>query len=121
MDQKLSFEMTRESAPDCYTIRLLDRSQIAALALAEGCPRSVAAEPILVVFDEGGGELSPIEGYDDTTARGRIVSKILASIYCEALGRIAPQAGEGSAASSGGLFVFHDADGYESRPRRSGT
>lgn len=121
MDQKLNFEVTRQGAANCYAIRLLDRAQMAALALAEGCAKSVVTEAILVAYDEGGGEIAPVEGYDDSTARGRLVLKVLDEVYCEALNRIIGMTEGAVNPPSGEIFVFRGADVLDSRPRRAGT
>jgi hypothetical protein len=39
--------------PNRYVIRLVDRKQIAALALAEGLSKPIPLEPIAVLYDEG--------------------------------------------------------------------
>ncbi len=88
MTEKLAFQLTAADAPNRYSIRLLDKKQIAALALAEGFAKPIPLDPIVVIYDEGSGELVPVDGFDHATARGRIAMKILADVYCDALDRI---------------------------------
>jgi hypothetical protein len=89
MAHKFAFELTDAGAPNQYAIRLVDKKQIAALALAEGFAKPIPLEPLVVLFDEGSGELLPIDGFDDTTPRGRIAIKILRDTYNDVLDQIA--------------------------------
>jgi hypothetical protein len=88
MAHKFAFELTNAAAPNQYAIRLVDRKQIAALALAEGFAKPIPLEPLVVLFDEGSGELLPIDGFDDTTPRGRIAIKIMRDTYNDVLDQI---------------------------------
>jgi hypothetical protein len=88
MAHKFAFELTNAGAPNQYAIRLVDRKQIAALALAEGFAKPIPLEPLVVLFDEGSGELLPIDGFDDTTPRGRIAIKIMRDTYNDVLDQI---------------------------------
>ncbi len=102
MAHKLAFQLTDAGAPNHFSIRLVDKKQASALALAEGFAKPIALEPIVVVYDEGSGELMPVNGFDDTTARGRIAMKIMADIYSDALDQITTRSasGEGMAAEA---------------------
>jgi len=86
--QKFAFELTDAGAPNQFAIRLVDKKQIAALAEAEGFAKPIPLEPLVVVFDEGSGELLPINGFDDSTPRGRIAMKIMSDTYNDVLDRI---------------------------------
>jgi hypothetical protein len=99
MAHKLAFQLTDASAPNHFSIRLVDKKQASVLAVAEGFAKPIALEPIVVVYDEGSGELVPVNGFDDTTARGRIAMKIVADIYSDALDQITTRgaSGEGMA------------------------
>jgi hypothetical protein len=88
MARQLAFELTRADASSRYAIRLVDDKQIADLARAEGFAKPIRLEPVVVIYDEGGDELVPIDGFDDTTPRGRIAMRILGDVYCDALNRI---------------------------------
>jgi hypothetical protein len=88
MAHKFAFELTDAGAPNQYAIRLVDRKQIAALALAEGFAKPIPLEPLVVLFDEGSGELLPVDGFDDTTPRGRIAIKIMRDTYNDMLDQI---------------------------------
>jgi hypothetical protein len=102
MAQKLAFELARAGAFDRYAIRLLDETQIAALSRAEGVTKALRLEPVVVTYDEGGGELFPVDGFDDKTPRGRMVMRILQEVYCEALNRITASAREIDRGATGG-------------------
>lgn len=121
MKQKLAFEVTRAGASGRFAIRLLDDKQIAALALAEGCAKSLAQEPLVVCYDEGGGELVPVDGFDDSTARGRIVLKVLGDVYCAAVRQIQADAHGGAPAPPAEIFVFQSSGAFEPRARRAGA
>ena len=88
MAHKFAFELTDAGAPNQYAIRLVDKKQIAALAQAEGFAKPITLEPLVVLFDEGSGELLPINGFDDTTPRGRIAIKIMRDTYNDVLDQI---------------------------------
>ncbi len=88
MAHKFAFELTDAGAPNQYAIRLVDKKQIAALALAEGFAKPIPLEPLVVLFDEGSGELLPINGFDDSTPRGRIAIKIMRDTYNDVLDQI---------------------------------
>jgi len=89
MAHKFAFDLADAGAPNQYAIRLVDKKQIAELALAEGFAKPIPLEPVVVLFDEGSGELLPIDGFDDTTPRGRIAIKIMRDTYDDVLDRIA--------------------------------
>jgi hypothetical protein len=95
MAHKFAFELADASAPNQYAIRLVDKKQIAALALAEGFAKPIPLEPIVVLFDEGSGELLPVDGFDDTTPRGRIAIKIMCDTYNDALDQITARIARG--------------------------
>jgi hypothetical protein len=88
MAHKLAFQLTDAGAPNHYSIRLVDKKQIAALALAEGFAKPIPLEPLVVVYDEESGELVPVDGFDDTTPRGRIAMKIMCDTYADVLDQI---------------------------------
>jgi len=88
MAHKFAFDLADAGAPNQYAIRLVDKKQIAALALADGFAKPISLEPVVVLFDEGSGELLPIGGFDDTTPRGRIAIKIVRDTYNDVLDRI---------------------------------
>jgi len=108
MAHKFAFELTNAGAPNQYAIRLVDKKQIAALALAEGFAKPIPLEPLVVLFDEGSGELLPINGFDDTTPRGRIAIKIMRDTYGDVLDQI-------TASVSGGERIAGDAQRCERR------
>ncbi|MGA9824638.1 MAG: hypothetical protein WBQ53_07325 [Methylocystis sp.] len=88
MAHKLAFELTDAGAPNQYAIRLVDREQVAGLAQAEGFAKPIPLEPLVVLFDEGSGELLPVDGFDDTTPRGRIAIQIMRDTYNDVLDQI---------------------------------
>jgi hypothetical protein len=88
MTSKLSFQLVGTDLPNRYLICLVDGNQIAALARSEGLTKPISLEPIAVLYDEGSGELVPVDGFDDTTPQGRIVLRIMADVYSDALDRI---------------------------------
>jgi hypothetical protein len=88
MTSKLAFRLDHTDEPNRYVIRLVDRKQIAALALAEGLSKPIPLETIAVVHDEGSGELVPVDGFDDTTPQGRVVLRIMDDTYSDVLGQI---------------------------------
>ncbi len=95
MASKLAFQLTDAGVPGHFAIRLIDKRQVAALAEAEGCQRPIALEPVVIYYDRGNGELAPVDGYTDATARGRIALKVLCSVYVEALELITRAAADG--------------------------
>jgi hypothetical protein len=98
MTSKLAFRLDDTNEPDRYVIRLVDGKQIAALARSEGLPKPISLEPIAVLYDEGSGELVPVDGFDDTTPQGRIAMRIMADVYSDVLDRIAANEVERDAA-----------------------
>jgi len=88
MAQKLKFEITPDAAPGVYAIRLVDAGQIAALLLAEGFAKPFALKPLRAIYDEGGDEIAPVDGFDENSAQGRIDLAIMNGVYGEALARI---------------------------------
>ena len=88
MAQKLKFEITRDPAPGVYAIRLVDAPQIAALLLAEGFAKPLALKPLRVIYDEGGDEIAPLDGFDEDSAQGQIDLVVMNGVYEEALARI---------------------------------
>jgi hypothetical protein len=88
MLNKLTFQLTEGDAPDHYLISLIDEKQIAAIALGEGYRKTIKLPPIAVVYDEGNGEIVPVNGFDDNSSQGRIAMKVLAEVYCDALDQI---------------------------------
>jgi hypothetical protein len=105
---KFAFELTDAGAPNQYAIRLVDKKQIAALALVEGFAKPIPPEPLVVLFDQGSRELLPIDGFDDTTPRGRIAIKIMRDTYNDVLAQIAGPA-------NGGERIADNAPRYERR------
>ncbi len=108
MAHKLAFQLTDAGAPNHFSIRLVDKKQASALALAEGFAKPIALEPIVVVYDEGSGELVPVNGFDDSTARGRIAIRIVADTYSDALDQITTRN-----ASRGGMAAEANAPGRQ--------
>lgn len=98
MTGKLAFQLSDTNEPDRYVIRLVDRRQIAALAQSEGLSTRIPIEPVALIYDEGSGELVPVDGFDDTTPRGRIALTIMADVYSDVIDRIAAREGERDAA-----------------------
>jgi len=98
MTSKLAFRLDDTNEPDRYVIRLIDRKQIAALAQSEGLSTRIPLEPVAVLYDGGSGELVPVDGFDDTTPRGRIALTIMADVYSDVIDRIAAREGERDAA-----------------------
>ena len=98
MTTKLAFRLDHTNEPDRYVIRLVDRRQIADLAQSEGLSTRIPLEPVAILYDEGSGELVPVDGFDDTTPRGRIALRIMADVYSAALDRIAAREVERDAA-----------------------
>lgn len=98
MTTKLAFRLDHTNEPDRYVIRLVDRRQIADLAQSEGLSTRIPLEPVAILYDEGSGELVPVDGFDDTTPRGRIALRIMANVYSAALDRIAAREVERDAA-----------------------
>ena len=88
MTSKLAFRLDDTDEPNRYVIRLVDRKQIAALALAEGLSKPIPLEPIAVLYDEGSGEIMPVDGFDDTTPQGRVVLRIMDDTYSDVLDQI---------------------------------
>ena len=88
MTSKLAFRLDDTDEPNRYVIRLVDRKQIAALALAEGFSKPIPLEPIAVLYDEGSGEIVPVDGFDDTTPQGRAVLRIMDDTYSDVLDQI---------------------------------
>jgi hypothetical protein len=85
---KLAFRLDDTDEPNRYVIRLVDRKQIAALALAAGLSKPIPLEPIAVLYDEGSGEIVPVDGFDDTTPQGRVVLRIMDDTYSDVLDQI---------------------------------
>jgi len=106
MGQKLAFELLQADGSDRYAVRLVDRQQIAALADAEGLAMPMAVDRVVVAYDEGSGELVPVDGFDSKTARGRVEMRILSDVYCEALERITARAKQPEAPARRETFVF---------------
>ena len=100
MAHKYAFQLTAAGGSDRYAIRLTDKQQIIKLAVSEGFAKPIPFEPIIVVYDEGSGELVPEAGFDDRTARGRMINKILADVYADAVDAI--MAGEGGLSRAAG-------------------
>jgi hypothetical protein len=98
MTSKLAFRLDDTNEPDRYVIRLVDGKQTAALARSEDLSTRIPLGPVAVLYDEGSGELVPVDGFDDTTPRGRIVLKIMADVYSDVLDRIAAREVERDAA-----------------------
>jgi hypothetical protein len=88
MTSKLAFRLDDTDEPNRYVIRLVDRKQIAALALAEGLSKAIPLEAIAIRYDEGSGELVPVDGFDDTTPQGRVVLRIMDDTYSDVLDQI---------------------------------
>jgi hypothetical protein len=88
MMSKLAFQLVESNAPNRYLIQLTDAKLIAALVISAGLQRGAGIEPIAVDYEEGGGELVLADGFEDTSARGRIAMKVLADSYCDILARI---------------------------------
>ena len=109
MAQKLKFEITRDATPGVYAIRLADARQIAALLLAEGFVKPFVLKPLRVVYDEGGGEIAPVGGFDDQSAQGRIDLAIMNGVYAEALACIHEMNAAPApwVSAAGRLQVFH--------------
>ncbi|MFY9655160.1 MAG: hypothetical protein WAK01_01025 [Methylocystis sp.] len=109
MMQKLTFEISREAAPNVYAIRLVDERQIARILMAEGFAKPFPLKPLRVVYDEGGDEIAPVSGFDDQSAQGRIELAILNSVYRDALARIQEMnvAASTQKFDSGQMQVFH--------------
>lgn len=111
MTHKLAFQLTNADTPNQYLIRLTDARQIAALVLDAGLRKGADIDPIAVVFDEGNGEIVPVDGYEQMSARGRIVMKVLADVYGDALAQIAARTQScgqptGGNARAGVVFVL---------------
>ena len=96
MASKLAFQLSEAGVPNRYSIRLVDRKQIAALAQDQGFRKPIPLEPIVVVYDEGNGELVPVESFDDNTPSGRIAMKIICDTYADALKEIASRHAPGA-------------------------
>jgi hypothetical protein len=88
MTSKLAFRLDDTNVANRYVIRLVDGKQIAALSRSEGLSTRIPLEPIAVLYDEGSGELMPVDGFDDTTPQGRIVLRIMADVYSDVLDRV---------------------------------
>lgn len=88
MTSNLAFRLDDTDEPNRYVIRLVDRKQIAALALAEGLSKPISLEPIAVLYDDGSGEIVPVDGFDDTTPQGRVVLRIMDDTYSDVLDQI---------------------------------
>ena len=89
MTSKLAFRLDEMNVANRYVIRLVDGKQIAALSRSEGLSTRIPLEPIAVLYDEGSGELVPVDGFDDATPQGRIAMRIMAELYSDVLDRIA--------------------------------
>jgi hypothetical protein len=98
MTGKLAFRLDDTNEPDRYVIRLVDGKQIAALARSEDLSTRIPLGPVAVLYDEGSGELVPLDGFDDSTPQGRIVLRIMDAIYSDVLDRIAAREVERDAA-----------------------
>jgi hypothetical protein len=72
MTSKLAFRLDDTNGPDRYVIRLVDGKQIAALARSEDLSTRSPLGPVAVLYDEGSGELVPVDGFDDTPSYGGI-------------------------------------------------
>jgi len=106
MTQRLAFELTRADPTDRFRIRLLDKAQVAQLARLEGVLDAHPVDAVVVSYDEGSGELVPVDGYDDSTPRGRITMRILSDVYCDALRRVESLAANARQTASDDMLVF---------------
>ena len=105
--QKLAFELTRADGSDRYAIRLVDGAQIEGLARSEPDSKVTTIDPVVVIYDQGSGELIPADGYDDSTSRGRLAMRILSDVYCDALHRIESLDRAADRRASHDTLVFH--------------
>ena len=96
MTSKLAFRLDEMNVANRYVMGVVDGKQIAALSRSEGLSTRIPLEPIAVLYDEGSGELVPVDGFDDTTPRGRIVLRIIADIYSDVLDRFAAREASGA-------------------------